>query len=138
MLLLLQSVVIDALWKFAKEKQLFPYSALLPTVASTEPSVNGLIVDNMFYMMPAVWGRKGKTLYVLLKAIAAATPSFSGSLSSLKKALKIKLPTVCGARNVKRKQGFPCRLTAWAVISAALRGSDTVMSAGECCFVLLL
>ena len=142
-----QPVAVSTMWGFASkfgiQEKVSPYSVLLPELPPTDNKTVGNILDNVLYMMPAVWGRRLQTLYDLVKAIQDATvasgpgdPSLSrgdDNVDSLEAELRaLPLPTLCGSRNEKSKASdTPGRLRAADVVRAVIGKQDTVRSQGR-------
>ena len=122
-----------------------PFSPLLSAPVPTDNSTKGTVVDNMLFMVPAVWGRLGKTVYQLIAALHAATPepkqrdaaaapaaaAWSSDITPLAEVLDVALPVMCGSRNERSRTGdVPARLTAAALLRAVLENKDHVQSDG--------
>ena len=91
-------------------------------------------MNTLVHMMPAVFGRKGKTVHDLLTAVIEKTKGVGArvpdSIESLKAALSTLLPTMCGSSNENPSALSPSRLSAATVIAAALANNDMVSSSG--------
>ena len=150
-----QPVVVRALWAFAQQRHVSPFSPLLVIPRYADDSVKGTIMDNILYMIPVVWGRLGKSVYELIAAVRAATPKLkrqsnrtggrppeallaaavASDITSLADVLDVALPVVCGSRKGKSKvlYGYTDMrglLTATTLLRAVLANQDHVLSDG--------